>query len=52
MLTTDSFIEENHQHKESERQSQNTQQPRRGQASQEVMQYWGSRSHKSHLRLP
>ncbi|KAI7543615.1 protein rai1 [Hortaea werneckii] len=35
------FVEENHQSKEAQRQSQNAQRPRPGQASQELMQYWG-----------
>ncbi|KAK4570049.1 decapping endonuclease targeting mRNA [Recurvomyces mirabilis] len=35
------FIEENHAYKAAERLSQKTQQPRRGEASQEMMQYWG-----------
>ncbi|KAK0264781.1 decapping endonuclease targeting mRNA [Friedmanniomyces endolithicus] len=36
-----SFIEENHAYKAAQRRSQNSQQPRRGEASQEMMQYWG-----------
>lgn len=42
MLTVSSFVEENHQSKEAQRQSQNAQRPRPGQASQELMQYWGA----------
>ncbi|KAK1057829.1 decapping endonuclease targeting mRNA [Friedmanniomyces endolithicus] len=36
-----SFIEENQAYKAAQRRSQNSQQPRRGEASQEMMQYWG-----------
>ncbi|TKA73508.1 hypothetical protein B0A55_05502 [Friedmanniomyces simplex] len=35
------FIEENHAYKAAQRWIQNTQQSRRGEASQEMMQYWG-----------
>ncbi|GAB1733490.1 hypothetical protein NU195Hw_g628t1 [Hortaea werneckii] len=35
------FVEENHQSKEAQRQSQNAQRPRPGQPPQELMQYWG-----------
>ncbi|TKA47989.1 hypothetical protein B0A54_01480 [Friedmanniomyces endolithicus] len=35
------FIEEHQAYKAAQRRSQNSQQPRRGEASQEMMQYWG-----------
>ncbi|KAK0940265.1 decapping endonuclease targeting mRNA [Friedmanniomyces endolithicus] len=37
----DPFIEENQAYKAAQRRSQNSQQPRRGEVSQEMMQYWG-----------
>ncbi|KAK5107091.1 hypothetical protein LTR62_001875 [Meristemomyces frigidus] len=46
------FIEENHAYKEADRQSQRTTQPRQGEASQEMMQYWGITSRPSQPSCP
>ncbi|KAK3639946.1 decapping endonuclease targeting mRNA [Elasticomyces elasticus] len=35
------FVEERHAYKAAQQRTQNAQQPRRGEASQEMMQYWG-----------
>ncbi|KAK3075244.1 decapping endonuclease targeting mRNA [Teratosphaeriaceae sp. CCFEE 6253] len=44
------FIEENHSYKAAQQRSQNTQQPRRGEAPQELMQFWGlSRCSVDHI---
>lgn len=45
MLTDGSFIEENHSNKTAQKNSQNNQRPRPGQAPQEMMQYWGTQKH-------